>query len=242
VFQKTFFISAVIIIQGLGQCLTATRAMAQEDAELAPAAERLSDSLRHELITNYPGTRIELANDVRWTSGALPEDFESVSFRGETSRGELLFAVTSPSTRKQATGQVSFSAWAPARIALKRVHPGDKLSAEQFRTQEINVASGMAREYRGVILEPETPVGNLEARQTVLEGQFLLTTAVQRVPDIRRGDSVRVQLTANGLSLSTLGVAEEPAYLNGQVRVMASRTKRELVGKLLPNGIVEVKL
>ena len=44
------------------------------------------------------------------------------------------------------------------------------------------------------------------------------------------------------MSLTTAGTAEEPAYFDAPVRVMAAKTKRELVGKLLAGGVVEVRL
>ena len=67
-----------------------------------------------------------------------------------------------------------------------------------------------AEDYLKVIYEIEqggtaaatTDIAHLEARQTILEGQTLLSSAVERIPDVRRGDSVRVQLVSNGIMLS----------------------------------------
>jgi flagella basal body P-ring formation protein FlgA len=204
--------------------------------------EDLANRITQGISKQYPGAKITLNSQVHWTRGTLPEEIQNVSLLGETSRGEMMFSVTSASGDQDSQGWVSFGAWMPARVASKRVHPGEHLSADMFTIQNVNVAVGQAHDLRGVILEPETPVANLEARQSVLEGQILLSSAVQHVPDVRRGDSVRVQLLSNGLSLSTVGVAEEPAYVDGQVHVTASKTKRQLVGKLLSNGVVEVKL
>jgi flagella basal body P-ring formation protein FlgA len=217
-------------------------ALAAGGADASGAGDQLSGMLRREISKQYPGANIGIEKDFHWTRGQLPENFENVSIQGESARGELMFAVTNTDTQRESTGWVGFSAWVPAWVAVHRVHPGEKLTSEMFTRRDINVATGQAREYRGVILEPETRLAGLEARQSVLEGQFLTSSAVQRTPDIRRGDAVRVQLISNGLSLSTLGTAEESAYIDGNVRIMASKTKRELLGKLLPGGIVEVKL
>jgi flagella basal body P-ring formation protein FlgA len=213
-----------------------------EQEEYSAPAEQFADMLRREASKQYPGASVSIDKELHWTRGQLPEDFKNVSIQGETPRGELMFAVSNPNTHRESTGWVGFAAWTPAWFAIRRIHPGEKLTQDMFTRRDVNVASGQGHEYRGVILEAEAKIDGLEARQTVLEGQFLVSSAVQRTPDIRRGDAVRVQVISNGLALSTLGTAEEPAYLDGNVRVMAGKAKRELLGKLLPGGIVEVKL
>jgi flagella basal body P-ring formation protein FlgA len=222
---------------------TGTAAMLALSPALALAD--LSDALRAEIGKSYPGARIELTSAVRWTRGSeaeLPEVVSHVINRGETPRNELSFAILDADSADESAGTVSFAAWMPARVALKRILPGQALTEEMFKTQEINVAAAPAREYRGVIMEPKASLARTETRQTVLEGQFLVSSAVQRMPDLRRGDSVRVYLLSNGLSLSTQGIAEEPAYVDGQVKVMTGKAKRELVGRLNSSGVVEVKL
>jgi flagella basal body P-ring formation protein FlgA len=104
------------------------------------------------------------------------------------------------------------------------------------------VAAGQPFEYRGVILNKDVDVRGLESRQTILEGQFVTSTAVQRVPDVRRGDAVRIHLVSEGLSLVTTGAADEPGFLDGQVRVITSKSKRQLVGRLQRDSVVEVRL
>lgn len=206
------------------------------------ASDRLIEQLSHGISKQYPGAKIALNPTLHWTYGALSENFQSVSILGETSRGEIMFSVTASDGSRGGEGWASFAAWMPARVATKRVHPGDRLSADMFTDQSVNVAFGQPHELRGVILETDTSLASLEARQSVLEGQMLLSTSVQRVPNVRRGDAVVVQIVSNGLSLQTQGVAEEPGYTGGQVRVTASKTKRELVGRLSESGAVEVKL
>jgi flagella basal body P-ring formation protein FlgA len=111
-----------------------------------------------------------------------------------------------------------------------------------FTPRDVNVAVGQAHEERGVILESGRALTGLQARQTILEGQLLLSSAVERIPDVHRGDVVRVELLSNGLSLVTQGVVEEPGFTGESIHVMASKTKRELMGRLAANGVVEVRL
>lgn len=204
------------------------------------ADDRLGDQVKKELAQRYPGARIELVSEVRWTRGERPAEPATVKIQNVTPKGELQFVALG--SRGGAEGWVNYSAWIPARIALRRIAPGERLREDQFVVQDVNVAMGNAYEYRGVILWSDAPVTGLESRQTILEGQFLTSSAVQRVPDVRRGDAVRIQLSSGELTVVTFGIAEEPAYLNGRVRVMANKSKREFVGELVSNGIVEVKL
>jgi len=238
-----FALAAVLHSQAAVSATAAENAGDDENAAPAQTAqERLLEQLSQNIAKQYPGTKVVLNPQIHWTHGGLSESFQGVSVLGESSRGEVMFSITAANGSRGGEGWANFSAWTQARMAAKRVHPGDRLTADMFVLRDVDVAYGQAHELRGVILEPETPVTGLEARQSVLEGQMLLSTSVQRVPDLRRGDTVTVQLVSNGLSLQTQGVAEEPAYTGDQVRVSASKTKRELVGRLSPSGTVEVKL
>ena len=208
----------------------------------AKAQSSVDSKLKQELAKDYPNAKIELSNDIHWTSSAVPSDVSTIHIRSQSPRGEVTFSVQDQSGDSAAEGWCTFSAWVQARVAVKRVLPGQPVTEDQFRIQDVNLASGMAHEYRGVILEPNAKLASLETRQTIIEGQILLSSAVQRIPDVRRGDAVRIQVISGELTLTTAGTAEEPAYLNGRVRVIAGKAKKELVGKLTQAAVVEVTL
>ena len=149
-----------------------------------------------------------------------------------------------PRIAATAEGYAAFSAFLPAWVASRRVFPNEKLDANAFTKQEVNVASGQYRDMRGliVIAKADDNLASLQSRQTLLEGGILLSSAIERIPDVRRGDAIRINLVSGGLTLTIPGVAEEPAYLTGHVRVMTNQTKRELLGELEPGGVVEVRL
>lgn len=194
--------------------------------------------IKRELSKRLPDARLELIGDVRWVSEFGSDVISDLRILEDTAKGDVHFTVN----ESEGEGWISFSAWTPAWVAIKRVFPGQKLSSEMFVLQDVNVASGTAREYRGVLLRKDQELTSLEAKQTVLEGQYALSTAVQRVPDVRKGESVRIQLLSGEVVLNTAGTAEETAYLDGTVRVMIAKTKRQLVGKLRSGGVVEVQL
>ncbi len=188
----------------------------------------------------FNSPRIELGM-IRLLSGKLPTTIKSVALQSENSRGEAQFAVYGQGD-EVAEVVANYAAWIQVRVANRRITPGEHLSAEAFNTQEVNVATGLAYEQRGVLLSTKEDLSKLETRQSILEGQTLIANAVEKTPDVRRGDGVRIRVIAGDLNLSTLGTAAEPGYTNSTVKVLTSTTHRELTGILQPGGIVEVKL
>jgi flagella basal body P-ring formation protein FlgA len=234
---KFFFISSTAFLLGLGMGL----ARADEGASL-------EDAIKAEIAGAYPGAAIEFFGPVRWTRGALPESTSQVRFLGENGRGEAQIQVRGvideqgEAAAVVSEGMVPFAAKMPAWVALRRVLPGEKIDPSFFVKKSIDVARGQAREQRGLILPASETLAGLESRQTILEGQFLTTPAIQKAPDLRRGDIVNIRVISGGLTVDLQGTAEESGYLDGHVKVMATKTKRELVGQLKPGSIVEVSL
>jgi flagella basal body P-ring formation protein FlgA len=65
---------------------------------------------------------------------------------------------------------------------------------------------------------------------------------VQRVPDVRRGDTVQVYLRSGSLQLTTGGIVQESALIGDKVRVLTRQGKREVVGILKNKDGIEVSL
>jgi len=173
--------------------------------------------LTHQISQNYGGAEVTFSGPIEWLKQTPGPKGGVVQILSDNARGELRFSV-SGAKGEYAEGSLGFSAWLPARVAVKRVHPGELLRDEGFVTQKIRVSTGAARDFRGVLLSPESEISRLESVQTIMEGQFLTSSAVRNLPDIRRGDSVRIHLVNEGLTLSAPGVAQEPGYLNHQIR------------------------
>ena len=228
--------------------LSFAQAHSQPQAQAQISGDPVEQALKQELSKRYLGARVELSGPIRWLKGSAPEDPEKVSIISENARGEIRFGMTGTGSDMLAysEGVVAITAMVPAWVASRRVYPGEKLSNGTFQVQDVNVAASPAREYRGVMVSPaevrEKDLRSLESRQTILEGLFLMSTAVQKVPDVRRGDAVTILIESGGLKLSTAGIAQEAAYLNGPVRVLTQKSKRELLGSLKSSGEVEVRL
>ena len=118
----------------------------------------LRDELSRAIGKQYPGAKIVLDPAIHWTHGSPTDDFRSLSILGETSRGETMFAVEGADGERSSDGWVGFAAWMPAKVAVRRVFPGDRVSADMFTVQNVNVAAGQAHELRGVIYDAEARV------------------------------------------------------------------------------------
>lgn len=203
--------------------------------------KKVDDLVKAELSKRFVDAAIELLPGSTFPSGRDDLVLTQVRILSESGTGTADYsAIYSDGTT--AIGQVRFSAMVPTFVASKRVHPGEKLSRGDFQIQPINVAQGLAYQYRGVMLGAKEKIEGLQARQTILEGQYPLTNGVERIPDIRRGDPVELKIVSGDIQLSTMGQVQEPGYLNQNVRVLTQKAKKELVGKLKAGGIVEVRL
>lgn len=228
--NKLILIAATLILASLA---------ARADEAAAPAPTLLEQA-RQALAQKYPQARVEITGEIQRVRGALPASADRVSLLGENGRGEAtLLAVTGETS---AEIRVSYLAWIFARVANRRIMPSEALTEASFLKREVNLSEGQAFVYRGVILPASEEVARLETRQSILEGQFLTQSAVQRIPDLKRGDWVKIQLNSGDLQLSTTGNAAEPGFTRGLVKVITTKSKRELAGTLRPDGIVEVKL
>lgn len=228
----------------IGLCLAGATA----SAGVTPESGSASDDLRHQLINElqkkYPGSRIELRGDLNLISGEIPRKDLVISLSSEKPDGRFQFQVKGIIAEKavSATIEIDASAWVSTWVAKKRIHPGEKLSVEMFDKQEVDVTSGLAHEHRGLILSAEENISELQTRQSILQGHYVLSTAVQPIPSVDRGDVVRVRLTSGDIVLVTGAVAQEPGHVNKPINVITQRTKKHLIGTLKEGNLVEVKL
>jgi flagella basal body P-ring formation protein FlgA len=202
----------------------------------------LSELLKSEISKKYMGAVVRTEGPVKWVRGGDLDLVSAVSLLGDDGRGNMHFIAKDETHAFESEGWVSFSARASAKVAVKRIRPGELLREDMFMTQTLELSSGMAHESRGILFPDTSSVNGLETIQTILEGQFLTSVAIQRIPDVRRGDVVRIHLISGDLVLTTSGIAEEQGYIKGRVRVMTGKLKRELSGLLRSGGIVEVLL
>jgi flagella basal body P-ring formation protein FlgA len=214
----------------------------ESDVEDLEFEKQLNSLIVDEISRSYVGAKIQLESPIRWIRGIIPNDISSVRSLGDDGRGNFQFIAKDETNHTEAMGLVSFYAWYPARVALRRIHPDEELKEEMFVQQNVDGSRGMYHEMRNLILSQKANITGLESIQSVIEGHCLTSAAVRKIPDIKRGDGVQIHLLSGGLVLSTSGVAEERGYIKNRIKVRTLKSKRELSGLLRPGGVVEVSL
>ena len=205
-----------------------------------PAAQSwdVKTDIAKEIQKKYPEARIEVTQGLERLYAAFLMSVSRVAL--ETDEAGMAVMRLEGSETKNV--RVAYHAWVKVPVPKKRILPRSALNQELFVIQEVDIASGIGRQYRGVLLPVDTNFEGLESIQTLLEQQAVLTTAVQKAPDVRPGSQVQIRVISGQLTLSTSGVAQEMATIGSQVRVTTAGAKKELVGKLTENKIVEVVL
>jgi flagella basal body P-ring formation protein FlgA len=203
--------------------------------------ESVESAVRSELSKRFARASIEFLPGSTFPAEENGKSVIRVRILSETGTGTADYSVGF-SDGSSSIGQARFTAMVPTFVASKRIRPGDRLARGDFQIQSINIAQGLAYQYRGVMLSANETIDGLQARQTILEGQYPLSSGVEKVPDIRRGDTVQVKILSGEIQLSTMATVQEPGYLNQNVRILTQKSKKELVGMLKEGGVVEVKL
>lgn len=211
------------------------------------AAEKLNNEnpdlvvkITQALESRFPGAKINLLTTPQCQGNCVANHVELVQENG-TGVADFRYSFLESPNRLDSC-KVQFTAQMPTWIAKRRVRPGEKLTHDDFEKGSVDVSRGLAYQYRGVMLNEATDIDSLQARLTILEGQYPLSNGVEKVPSVRKGDIVQVKLTSGDIQLMTQAVAQEPGYEEQKIRVITQKGKRELTGMLKEGGIVEVRL
>jgi flagella basal body P-ring formation protein FlgA len=194
-----------------------------------------SSQVIKELSGVFPGTKIELITQ------APPFEIQSIRYIREDGRGRAYFQIN----QEPVEYPVGFRAIKSVWVSTQKLAPLTGLRGASLRLQEFDLAQGLAHQYRSTLIGKEMTQDELskfETRQTILESQFLTLTALSKIPDVRRGETVRLKVQASGVTLSTTGLVQEPGNVGDLIRVLSSTSKREFTGKLTKEKMIEVTL
>lgn len=232
---EPFYLAAIAaILAVLGTSLSSAASSPKKGPETLEEVKKAVEAI-------HPEAMIVLDDQRERVRGETLGTIRRVQFLGENRPGRVRYLIED-STGTEAEYETGYKALMEAWVAKRRVLPTQKISATDFRKGEIDVAQGINRELKGLAIPIETALESLESRQTIMEGSFLISSAVQRVPDVKKGDPVTIRMIAGDLILQTSGVATEPAYIGQSARVMTTKGKKDLAGTLKKSREVEVKL
>lgn len=169
------------------------------------------------------------------------QEVRSVSLVEEQANGMALFEITGNQGEKVKI-QTPFQALMNVPVAARKIYPKTKLKKEDFSMATIDASRGSNRVYRGSIMTNLDGLMNMETKQTILAGQFVVSSAVQKQPDVRAGETIKLELRAGNLSLTTSALVRENGSVGERIHVTTTQTKKELVGKILEDKTIEVSL
>jgi len=202
----------------------------------AIANQSLRSEIQRNLSLRYPNAEIQIFPDSK-----IPVQVAQVGRIQENRPGEIDVEYFQTSGEKAQT-IIRFEAQMAVWVAKRRYGPGQVLNPSDFDKSSIDVSRGIHREYRSLLVSNKTDLNKMETTQSILEGQPLRQTVIQKVPDIRRGDLITIKIHSPGLNLVTLGVAQQPGNINDSIRVLTQAQKKELVGRITHARQLEVKL
>ncbi len=223
-------------------------AHAQTADQKQDPATRVSALIRQALTEKIAGAEIKIPSlQNLFARPPMSEFFEikQVRLTEDRASGVAVFEVqgtTAEHMDMEEVVQTPYQAWKKVPVAVRRIYPNTKLKNEDFKVERVNVATGLAREYRGVMVPEETRFDGLQSKQTILESQYVVNNAIERQPDVKRGDTVKLELVSGDLILTTQAEVQEPALVGDRVRVITIKNKRELTGKVRADRTVEVAL
>lgn len=221
--------------------VTATAIAAVDVRTPTSPSPSLDSLLKKELSKQFPNAEIELEAHSMRDLRDLAGNIATVDVLSKTNKGDAFVRVETDQVSREVW--IKFSAWIEGLESQRRIMPKETIQARDFSPKRIDVATGYYSEFKNWIVPAKNPeIDKTEAKQTILPKTFLLSTQVEKIPDIRRGDTVKVELISRGLRVSTYGVAQEPGYLTNKIRILTKTSKKELVGKILDSGLVEVML
>jgi flagella basal body P-ring formation protein FlgA len=217
---------------------SSTNSFGLDDANL------LSSRIQKILSEKIPYAEIRLPNLdklVKTAEVSAITELRAVRLIEDRASGVALIELTS-TDGSNVRIQTPYQAMVNMPIAVRRIYPNTRLKKEDFRMENINVATGLARDYRSAIILDQSRLEQMETRQSILEGQFVVSNAVQKLPDVRKGETVKLELGSGNLTLTTAATVLENASIGERVRVLTAKTKREVVGKVREDHSVEVSL
>ncbi len=220
--------------------LLSANAQALPSAKLAQFVET---ELKTTLLQSTPSAKItipSLSKMLSQSAFAERDTVESVSILEIRDNGTLLVSLSAG--EKTIRFVTPYEMVIQAAVAQNRIYPGQKIKTEDLIEKEIVVSRGLYRSVKNTLITLPQAKQNQIAKNSILEGQPLLYTSIQRSPDLKRGEVIALELTSGDLLLKTQAIVQEPAVIGEKVRVITVKTKRELVGVVTENNTVEVKL
>lgn len=119
-------------------------------------------------------------------------------------------------------------AYAPVRVAKRSMPSRQRITSNDFRIEERNVAA-----VRGVPVPAGETLGSAWLKRGVRAGEVLVDAAIESAPLIERGDDVLVKVSMGSIEIETKGVALANGQLGDTIRVENPGSRETFSGKVI---------
>lgn len=205
---------------------------------------KIREMIQYNLTQRYPGAEIELIGAITVDGNGLPTQNQTIQYQGDTQAGHANFVVSGKFNHQPVQAKVSaqYKAWMQIYYPNQKIRPRQLIEKDQFVLNRIDMSLNKNRAYVGLYVDKRFKFKDIRTRQTILPGRPLLKSAIEKVPDVAKGEHIRLRLMSGQLTLVTRGVVQESAYEGAQVKVTVDQTKKILTGRLVQDKTVEVTL
>jgi len=192
--------------------------------------------LRFHLQKKYPNTEIKVDQDISWKKPMLAKEDSIVSSY------EVRPGVYRVEFKNGGAGEFRVKALLRVLVASESIAPGVRLNKKKFEVREVDVFDASYSLFRTALASTDNVLEEYETKQTIVAGEPLLVTAIRKVPDVRKGKQVSVEIVSGGLRVTTEGRSEGTGFVGMELDVQILSTKKKLSGILKSPGLVEVTL
>ncbi len=128
----------------------------------------------------------------------------------------------------------------PVLVAARPIRRGERVQARDVRVERRDLAELGGRSLDGWLASAEGLAGR-RARRSLRTGEPIAAAWLETTPLVERGQSVRLALERGGLRIEATGEARADGREGEWIAVVNRDSRRELVGRVGPDGVVHVE-
>ncbi len=192
--------------------------------------QEIIDQVQRAFEMDHPDVEI-IVEQVRINNDLFTEVNEDLIIDVDTSKFGSSYAIVK-NGKKQTQLYVYVRAFKEGYVSVERIKAGDVI-ANKVQIEKIDVTS-----MRTMPLED---VDGLIAKRSMSYGRAITSDLVETMPEIRKGESVRIVYDNNGIKLETAGIAEEDGFIGKMLTVRNINSQKLVAGNYAGNGRVHVK-
>ncbi len=157
-------------------------------------------------------------------------------------RGEMNFRVSKLNSSELIWVKAKIRWFGNVWVAKKQISPWSTIKSSDFEQRKIEITS-----YRDDLISDQSEFEKLTSRaktkRLIAEGSPLGASSLERIPDVKVGQPVRVVFVSeSGIRVSAEGATLNPLSVGEEGRAKLRSSKKVVTGTLVSDGVLEVSL